>query len=310
MMEYRSGHSVFEGKAFLLMLFFGFASTGMTVFTVGFQYYLLRFVGSRALTVGVFSVLLNGYSFLVNPVLLFVAFYRICGRNLLEKPAATLISVVLGSVAGAIIGWFVVGGIFALTIGYPLISSLGLISPGFQFRVAGDVLVAIAAVALTPVVKRWDEKLAGEGQEWMVQRPLEVSVASAVYVLSGILVLCVSPFLFVLQFNTDTAYLAFVSAAIVLVVIGGVIQVLVGYGVYRGRRWGWLVMFAASLTGLFFNALTIGSLVFEETSWSIIPVAEAVFALSALLLDLALLGLLLSLNSRLYCRMVEPSASF
>jgi hypothetical protein len=311
-MEYRFGHGVFERKAFLLMLFFGFAGTGITVFEVGFQSYLLRSLSGSAsfqLTAAAFGLLMNGYSFLVNPVLLFVAFYRICGRDFSDRAASTLISVVLGVVVGAVFGWVVVGGVFALTTEYALLSSLGLILQVFQSRVAGNVLLALAAVAFAPVVRRWDEKLVGEGQELKVQRPLEVSVASAVYVLGGVLALFVWPFLFVLQLSTGSAYLALVTAAVVLVVIGGVIQLFIGYGVYKGRRWGWLVAFAASLIGLVLNAATLGLLAFEETNWTLIPVAEAVFALIALFLDLAVLGLLLPLRSKLYCRMVDPPAS-
>jgi hypothetical protein len=299
-MEYRFGHSIFERKAFLLMLFFGFASTGITVF----EDYLIMY-SLRGVILGTWLYLIYWYLFLVSPVLLFIAFYRFCGRSFLERVASTLISVILGEVLGIVFGWVVIGGVLALTTRYTLLSSLSLISQGFQSRVASNVLVALAAVAFAGVVRRWDEKLLGGGQELSVERPLGVSVASAVFVLGGILALCVSPLLFVLAETSGAAYWSLVAAAVVFLIIGGVIQLFIGYGVYKGRRWGWLVAFAVSLIGLVFNAATLGILAFENISWSPIPVAEVISASVALLLDLAVIGLLLPLKSRLYCRIVD-----
>lgn len=304
MMENRFGRSVLDAKAFLLMLVFGFVGSGLILFRLGFQVY----GHLSAVESATFGVLMNGYAFLVNPVLAFVMFYRFCGRSFMEKAASTLISVVLGAVVGAVIGWLIVGGVVASTLGFPLLSSLSLISQGLQSSVVGNTLLALAAVAFATMVRRWDEKLLGSGQRLTVERPFEVSVASVVYVLSGVLVLCVSPLLLVLQ-EASESYSALFVSVVVLVVIGGFVELLIGYGVYKGRRWGWLVAFGGSLIGLVINASTLILLAFEEANWSQIPVAEAVSASMALLLDLVVIWLLLPLRSRLYCRMVDPPVS-
>jgi hypothetical protein len=180
---------------------------------------------------------------------------------------------------------------------------------GLQSNVTSNVLRALAAVAFATVVARWDEKLLGEGREWKVQRPFEVSIASAVYALSGILALCLSPFLLVLQYDTGPGYWELVAATVILVMIGGVIELYIGYGLYKGRRWGWLVAFAATLISLVFNAATLGLIASAESNLSSILMAQAVFAFLTLLLNLAVIGCLLLLKSRLYCRMVDPPAS-
>jgi Na+/melibiose symporter-like transporter len=111
-MEYGFESNIIERKAFLLMLAFGFASTGILVFQVGFQFYYFRSIASSAEFFVAFGVLINAYSFLVNPVLLFVAFYKVCGRNFSGKTASTL--TYLGSSVGGIVGMGCRGRSFCL----------------------------------------------------------------------------------------------------------------------------------------------------------------------------------------------------
>lgn len=303
---------ILERKAFLLMLFFGSVGTGLGVFEVGFQFYLFQMrngLANFSLTSLAFSLLMNKYSFLLNPVLLFVAFYKVCGSQFLHRPARTLISAILGATIGPVLGWAVVGGAFALANVYGLAASLETTSLTLQSVVTINVLLAISAMVFATVARWGDEKQLVGDQGLKVERPLEISVASGVYVLGEILALCVSPFLFTFRYETGSAYLALLTATIVLVLIGGIIELFIGYGIFKGRRWGWLVGFGASLIGLIFNSATLALLAIGEYTWDLTTTAEALSASLSLCLELAVIGLLLQMKSRVYCRMVDTIQS-
>jgi hypothetical protein len=295
---------IFEAKALLLMLLFGFAGMALLQFEYAVALYG-SFFGQGSFGLENFFLLIQAYSYLLNPVLLFIAFYRICGKNVPTKAASTIISLVVGTVVGALIGWLVVGGLFAMTTEYSLLSSFTLTVSRLQLGMLSDVLVAVAAVAWAMVVKRWDEMLVGPSQEWKHGRPFEIPVASAIYAVSGILTLCVLPILFILPFNTNPTYLALLAGVVFLVIIGGVGQLVIARGIYIGRRWGWLIAFVGSMAGLTLNALVLSSFALYQVKWDLLASAEAASASVSLLLSLVMLGLLLTLNSRLYCRMVD-----
>ena len=296
-----------ERKTSLLMLTFGFASTAMNVFRISFQVYLSRTLAFNSSSA--FGLLMNEYSFLLSPVLLFIAFYKICGRTSSERFAGALISLILGVVLGAVLGLVLAGGILALTNLFGIVYSLTLFSQGLQSFVTASVLEAFSALAFAAAVRKWDEKLLTRYQELKVRRPLEISIAAGIFALSGILALCVMPFLIVYPYESGSAHLDLIIATVALVAIGGFIELFVGYGIFKGSKWGWLVGFGASLVGLAFNAATLGILTFGGFNWNLTSVAEAVSAFLAICLELAVMGLLLSMKSRLYCRMVDPTAS-
>lgn len=306
-MEGKFERNLFESNAFLLMILFGF--TGMALYQFGNAPPIYMSFYYEFYSIQNFSLLIHGYSFLLNPVLLFVAFYRVCGRNVPEKAASTIISLVVGTIVGTVIGWLTIGGVLSLTTGYEFISTVALTLNQVQSGMVGEVLVALAAVACAMVVKRWDEMLLGPGQEWKLERPFEISVASAIYTLSGILTLCVLPILFLLPFNMNPTYLAFFVGVVILLIISGIGQLIIGSGVYNGRRWGWAVAFIASLVGLALNVEVLLIYATTPVTWELIILAEVASASVSLFLNLIVISLLLTLNSRLYCRMVDARAS-
>jgi len=72
MMDHIFEQNFLERKTFPLMLAFGFASTAMNVFHIGFEFYLGRTLSFNSSSA--FGLLMSEYSFLLNPVLLFIAF--------------------------------------------------------------------------------------------------------------------------------------------------------------------------------------------------------------------------------------------
>lgn len=305
-MEAKFERNPFESKALLLMILFGFAGMALLQFENAPSVYS-PYTGSST-DYQKFSLAMYGYSYLLNPVLLFIAFYRVCDRNLPEKAASTIISLVFGTIIGMGIGWLSIGVLIALVTGYSFISTAGLTLNQLQFGMATNVLVALAAVAWAMVVRRWDEMLLGPGHEWKFDRPSEISVASTTYALSGILTLSVLPILFLLPFNMNQTYLAIFSGTVGLATISGISQLIIGRGLHNGHRWSWAAAFVASLIGLALNVEVLIIFALGPTSLELIVLAEVASASVSLFLNLLVIGLLLRLNSRLYCRMVDIRA--
>jgi hypothetical protein len=297
-MEAKFGRNPFESKALLLMILFGFAGMALLQFENAPSVYT-AYSGSP------FAFVLYGYSYLLNPVLLFIAFYRVCDRNLPEKAASTIISLVFGTIVGMGIGWLSIGVLIAWATGYSFISTVGLTLNQLQSAMAINVLVALAAVAWAMVVRRWDEMLLGPGHEWTFERPSKISLASTAYALSGILTLSVLPILFLLPFNPNPTYLAIFSGTVGLATISGISQLIIGRGLHNGHRWSWAAAFIASLIGLVLNVEVLIILALGARSLELILLAEVASASVSLFLNLLVIGLLLRLNSRLYCRMID-----
>jgi hypothetical protein len=300
-MEPKFERNIFESKAFLLMILFGFAGT-----------VLFQFENAPSVTTpyngSPFGLVMYGYSYLLNPVLLFIALYRFCDRNLPAKAASTIISLVFGTIAGMIIGWLCVGVLIAWVTGDSFISTVGLTLNQLQSGMANNVLVALAAVAWAMVVRRWDEMLLGPGHKWTFNRPSEISMASVTYALSGILSLSVLPILFLLPFNTNQIYLAIFSGTVGLATISGISQLIIGRGLHNGRRWGWAAAFVASLIYLALNVEVLIILALGPMRLELGVLFEVSSASVSLFLNLLVIVLLLRLNSRLYCRMVDVKA--
>jgi hypothetical protein len=305
-MEAKFERNPFESKALLLMILFGFAGMALLQFENAPSVY--TFYTGSSTDYRNFSLVMYGYSYLLNPVLLFIAFYRVCDRNLPDKAASTIISLVFGTIVGMGIGWVSIGVLIALVTGYSFISTVGLTLNQLQSGMAINVLVALAAVAWAMVVRRWDEMLLGPGHEWTFDRPSEISVASTTYALSGILTLSVLPILLLLPINTNQTYLAIFSGTVGLATISGISQLIIGHGLHNGHRWSWAAAFIASLIGLALNVEVLIIFVLGPTSLELMVLAEVASASVSLFLNLLVIGLLLRLNSRLYCRMIDIRA--
>jgi len=142
----------------------------------------------------VFSMILSAYSFLLIPVLMFIVFYYICSRELPERLASVIISLVTGSLVGTWIGGLVASGILAEITDFDLVSTLAFLSSQLEFGVVRDVLFALATVASAWLVRRWDEMLFKAKSEWKHEKPLTIILASIFYLAFGILTLCGSDF--------------------------------------------------------------------------------------------------------------------
>ena len=303
-MEQRFEPRILEVRAFVLMLLFGFAATviyylrTIWIVTLHFPSYQLQ----------VLVYLTQYYSYFLSPVLLFICFYELCGRNIPERTASTIISIVLGDLAGFVVGGFVMSSVAAMTMNVSYGQALTFTPYVLENVLVDDVLFALAAVALTFVVRRWDEMLTLPGEEWKSERPVEISLASGIYTACGILTLCLLPILFLFPFSPELDYLVLEVGIVILVVIAGVGQLIIGRGVYRGRRWGWIVALIGSILGLGINAEVLAIFALAQVEWETIEIVEVASSLISLLLDATVLGLIFTRNSRVYCKMVDMHA--
>jgi len=103
--------------------------------------------------------------------------------------------------------------------------------------------------------------------------------------------------------------LLLVASFIVLVVINGLSQIIIGYSLYKGRRAGWILAFIVSLIGVAINVNSLTCLILESLPSEIISLALIIVTGISFALNLILLGLLLPLSSRRYCRIINPQTS-
>ncbi|MBS7616856.1 hypothetical protein KEJ45_06635 [Candidatus Bathyarchaeota archaeon] len=289
------------------MLIFSFEKTLM--------YYLMTFLPfwiNSVLAVSVFRIILSAYSFLVNFVLFFVAFYYACDRGIViqEKPAGTLISILVGGFVGTWIGGLTAPlllpalGVkdFSFTYGLSMLPSV------MQQSLPSDTILAIAAMLSSWFVLKWDEKLMESGFKARAEAPPDIILVSVLYAVFGILSLCILPLLiFVPYIGTELWSLWLIATLFPLVAVNAVSQIAVAVGLYKGKRWGWLTAFAASMISICFNAVSLTIYGFQPSSESFSTLVFLTVMIIALVLNIITIIFLLTSSSRHHCRIVNPT---
>lgn len=300
-MEGKFELKIFESRVFLLMLTLGIAETSILSVQTNLIYFLPNSLYQEAS-----SILSAEYGYLFQPILVFIVFYFLLGRNFPEKIGSTVISLLIGSIVGRSIGGFAVSWILSLVK-----SEISFASALFQFvnqlgpGVQTDVMIAFAAVAAYWLVRRFDEKLLEPGIGWNRQRPHGITAATVIYIVFGVLTLAALPFILFATVFQSFSNLSLLAGTVILFVIVGIIQLMIARGVFMGRRWGWVAAFIVSLVSLAEDVtlLVIGASVtatHDLTFW--ILTGGTAFSL---VLSLPILGLLLNSHSRIYCRIVN-----
>jgi MFS family permease len=309
-MERNSESNLLEKRALILMFVFTFTSIAVTYLqNYGTRLLVLSFYSSA--TYAIFLMVFYVYPILLNPILMFIAFYRICGHNLPERAASTVVSLIAGSLLGALIGGLALSGLLSAISDIGLLSWLGILFSLLESRVVGDVLVALAAIASAWLIRKWDEMLPQPPPEWKFQRVTEISAASILYLIFGDLAFLIAPLLDLLPLGlTQNLNVPWVIASIiVLSVISGSIQAIIGYGVYTGKRWGWTAALIMSMIGLALNSILLGIFVLLPLQLDNQGVAQVIAAVVAIVLGLLVIGFLLPADSRRFCRMIDPAVS-
>ncbi|MEM3579070.1 MAG: hypothetical protein QXL54_02455 [Candidatus Bathyarchaeia archaeon] len=281
-----------------MILIFSFIGTLVNNYVMIFLPILMK----PTYIMGTFSMILYAYSFLLNFVLFFAAFYYWCGKIIQEEPASTIISLILGGFAGT---W--AGGLAATMLlielapeTFTFIVGLSRLPSAMQQNLTSNVVLAVAAMLSSWFVLKWDEKLAETGVQAEAQPPIDIALVSVLYLVYGILSLCILPLVGIVLSITDMEWsLPLFAALTPLILVNTGAQIAIAMGLYRGKRWGWLLAFTATLAGICTQINLV--IAYFKYLW--------LFALAviALALNIMTAVLLLTTSSRQYCRIINPT---
>ena len=304
-MNYNQSGSFVESKVFLIMFIF---SLEKILIDYCLQICLFIVFPHNSFLIGTLSIIVNVYSFLVNIILLFVIFYRYCGKVFPEKPAGTIISLIIGSFVGMWIGGLTATFLLVMINyrGLDFVSSISFLVNRMPYNLVTSILFALAAMFSAWLVKKWDDMLLQAGFK-EVEKPSEVLFVSVIYIVFGILSLCVLPLLSMSSVITNASTNLIITInLIVLCLIGGAIQLAIGFGLYNGKRWGWLAAFIVSLLAASFNITTLMVYGFFTSLTNILNLIVTVITVISLVLNVLVIGFLIPSRVRYYCKMVNP----
>jgi len=297
------GGELFDSKVFAVTFIFCFVE-GFQSFLSPYLYLFLSRMGYTTAELSLAFMMLGFLYYVFNPVLFFIVLYLTCSGKVLPRIASILISLIFGSLLG-----FWLGGLCSV----PLLESqftesasgvLLNIAVGLPFVSFGKIIFGFGVHMFSEMNRNWEAMLPmGEMQS---RRPFGVLVLSALYVIVGLLNILALPisvlYPFLLEFSFEKWLLLVVFVSTFVLGIAG--QLLVAYGLYHGKKWGWVPALISSASGLLAQiiillvALVFG--VFVETPWIILA------SLVGLVISLMVLFYLLSLETRKYFGFVNP----
>jgi hypothetical protein len=296
-----------EKRIFIVTFVFSFVAALFLALQYYLPYYLMDKVGFSYTEYGVFIWLFSVFHYVVTPVLFLAVLYFVCGGRLLERIASTLISLILGCVLGQ---WF--GGL----LGIPLFASQitpdwsnALLSTVSQlpYAILGQVLLSFGILAFFDYNKRWS--VASSADRSSARRPSGIVILAVLYAIGGLVDACLLPLLFgySLLSSLFTSSSLLFAGLMTFVVFIGACQILIAYGLFSGRKWGWIPAFVSSLVSLF---STLTSLLVMAISG--VPVLDTFVQLTiyslfiGLIISLVIMFYLLDFGVRQYFGMVNP----
>lgn len=238
-------------------------------------------------------------------IFLFAIFFYVCSQNFINKIASTIISAVIGNVFGFWSGYLVTAGFVMYLV--PTIDMEPFASGGISlgWGVVSLLIYEFAAIASAFLVKEWDRKLEQVGfTSEEMKRPGKVLVALILYVIFGAASLILASIFAVF----DHLMIELMVKLRILMVFGflinGFAELVIGYGLYAGKRWGWLFALISSLTGAVINTNWLMAHVRNMTGnlselWMLIGL------IIALLLNVIILACLLPATTRKYFRFLD-----
>lgn len=304
-----ANNRLIENRVFSVVFVFNFVSGLFLALRYFLPFYLMDKMGFSGEAYSIFIIFFNGFYYVVNPILFLIVLYFVCGGRLFERIASTLISLILGCLLGQWLGGLVGVPLFAsqFTTDWPntLVSTVSQL----PYVVLGEVLFGFAVLAFFDYNKRWSAALSADRSS--VERPLGVVVLSVLYVIGGIVDACLLPLLFsysLLLSLFSSEFLLFVGL-LTFILFSGACQLIIAWGLYSGRKWGWLPAFVSSIVGLL-STLT-GLLIIAVSG---VPVFDmfvelTVFGLfMGFIISLVIMFYLLDFGVRRFFGMINPSS--
>jgi len=235
----------------------------------------------------------------IQVVILFAIFFYICGQSIINRIGSTIVSTIIGDAVGFWTGYFTFAGLIISTglIGEwnPLISVNSALAQG----VISLLFIEFAAIACAYVVEEWDRRLEQIGfLSNNIKKPATVYIATIIYAVLGVLLLVFS-FIFVIYGRPFNEFIRLAPFILFDLLLRAGASIIVSYGLYVGKRWGWLIAFITSVLG---TIATINLLMFYLVN---ALGTSALIASMALLLNLTLIVCLLSVSCRRYFRFLN-----
>jgi hypothetical protein len=298
--ENNNNPSFIESRIFLVTLVFTFIS-GLRSGFQPFLVFILQDLGYRMLEMGLALSIIGLLFSLINPVLFYITLFFTCPRELLTRIAGTILSLIVGSLighwAGGVVGaYYVCFNVNAESFA-GIMYNLAYQTPS---SIISTTLAGFAIVASAWVTTKWNEAL--EGLEVPSEKPSGIVVASILYVICGFLTFCVAPLPMIVDpLRTFLFKNLFITYGLIsLILVGGALQLIIAYGLYVGKRWGWVLAFVSALSGV---VISVNHFALHEK----IGLFQTMFGAVTLALNVVVLIILLKFNVRLYCRFVDPS---
>lgn len=261
----------------------------------------------------IFYRFFSAFYYVINPVLFLIALYFVCRGKLFENIASTLISLILGSLLGywlgGLIGFPIFASIYASdSTNLPLVELNAI--PQLPYIPLGVMLSGFAILAFFDYNKRWHAALEVGGMS--VNRPFGVTVLAVLYFIVGIIDAVLLPVLLIYSFLISlftNEFLVFLTLMVFFATsVTG--QILIGVGLLKGRKWGWLPAFISAITSLLttLTALVVAlfsSVLFQGLLGSLIILSLFL----GFIFSLIILLYLLSFNVRRYFGMINPPST-
>jgi hypothetical protein len=160
--------NLLEIKAFSWMLLFGLIDTIIYYLQINLPYFL---EDSYPFVISI--IFFHEYSYFFHPILMFIVFYFVCGRNFPAKAASTLISLVGGNLTGRWIGGLIMSGVLTVVIReVTFVSGLIQLTLQLEYQVTYDVMLAFTAIAAAWLVRKWDKMLLKPESKWSFDRSI------------------------------------------------------------------------------------------------------------------------------------------
>ncbi len=261
---------------------------------------LHNFYGYSMGEVGAIAFYLNEVWY-IQVVILFAVFFYICGRNVINHVGSTVVSAIIGNVIGFWVGYLMSAG---LTISLELLEEwnpLIAVNSALGQGVISLLFIEFAAMACAYMVEEWDRRLEQIGfLSNNMKKPITVYVATIIYAVLGVLLLAFS-FIFAIYGRPFNGFIRLFPFILFDLLLRASASIIVSYGLYVGKRWGWLLAFISSTLG---TIVTTNLLIFILVN-ALEGALMLIVYVMALLLNLILLGCLLLSNTRRYFRFLN-----
>ncbi len=237
----------------------------------------------------------------IQITLLFAIFFYACNRNFINKIGSTIISAVIGNAVGFWVGYLASASLIVSVVSPTEWKPPIAVNPTLGQSVISLLIIEFAAIACAYLIEEWNRRLEQIGIfSSNMERPITVYVASILYAFLGIFLLIFS-FIFT-TYNRSFDKLARILPFVLFdFLLRAVASLVVSYGLYAGKRWGWLFAFISSILG---TIVIINLLMFHLISNYLMAPTLLAYTI-ALLLNLILLICLLLAKTRQYFRFLN-----